>query len=295
MSTVATRFFAKDMDVEPNPDHLIGAILVGAGRLTADTRDHILDFQKKRDLLFCEAGLQLGLLEREDIRFALSEQLEHDGGRTRQSPVSREVLAVHQPDNPCVEAMRTLRSQLTLRWQDRAPDGKCLAVVGVEERVGRSFIIANLAALFSQLGQRTLLIDANMRAPRVHSIFNLNNWPGLSSILTDQADNSAITHISAVDGLSVLPAGPTPSNPQELLSGQKFRMVIETAARNYDIVLLDTPAWKCGADAQIVSSRTGAALLVTRSARSLVQPTVALVDMLNQSGAQVLGAVMNQL
>ena len=203
-------------------------------------------------------------------------------------------MAVYQPDHPCVEAVRTLRSQLMLRWLDKAVDGKCLAVVGVEERVGRSFITANLAALFAQLGQRTLLVDANMRAPRLHRIFNLDNWPGLSSILADQAPLGAIMHISTVAGLSVLPAGPTPVNPQELLSGQKFRSLLEAATRDYDVILIDTPAWQNGSDAQIVASRAGAALLITRPAHSPSEPTVSLVNTLSQSGARVLGAVMNR-
>jgi capsular exopolysaccharide synthesis family protein len=181
-----------------------------------------------------------------------------------------------------------------LRWLDKAVDGKCLAMVGVEERVGRSFITANLATLFAQLGQRTLLIDANMRAPRLHRIFNLDNWPGLSSILADQAPPGAIMHISTVAGLSVLPAGPAPVNPQELLSGQKFRSLLEAATRDYDVILIDTPAWQCGSDAQIVASRAGAALLITRPAHSPSEPTVSLVNTLSQSGARVLGAVMNR-
>ena len=294
MNAIVPSLVKKVKEVEPEAGRLIGALLVDAGRLTPEGRDNILRFQKERDLLFCEAGLNLGLLKQDDVRFVLAQQLHHIGGTARESPVAPEILALHQPDHPCVEAIRTLRSQLMLRWLDKRVDGKCLAVVGVEDRVGRSFIIANLAALFSQLGQRTLLIDANMRSPRLHQIFNLYNWSGLSSVLADQADDGAIILISAVAGLSVLPAGPVPNNPQELLSGQKFKTVIETVSRDYDVVLLDTPAWKCGADAQIIASRAGAALLVTRPARSVAQPTIAFIDMLSQSGVRVVGAVMNQ-
>lgn len=294
MNAIAPSLVDKVKEVEPEAGRLIGALLVDAGRLTPEGRDNILRFQKERDLLFCEAGLNLGLLKQDDVRFVLAQQLHHIGGTARESPVAPEILALHQPDHPCVEAIRTLRSQLMLRWLDKRVDGKCLAVVGVEERVGRSFIIANLAALFSQLGQRTLLIDANMRSPRLHQIFNLYNWSGLSSMLADQADDGAIILISAVAGLSVLPAGPVPNNPQELLSGQKFKTVIETVSRDYDVVLLDTPAWKCGADAQIIASRAGTALLVTRPAQSVAQPTIAFIDMLSQSGVRVVGAVMNQ-
>ena len=294
MSVIAPSLVERAEDAESEADFLIGTILVVAGRLTPEDRDVILRFQKGRDLLFCEAGLSLGLLKRDDVRFALAERRRHLGDVPRQSPLPLEILAVNQSSHPCVEAIRTVRSQLMLRWLDKTVDGKCLAVVGVEDRVGRSFITANLAVLFSQLGQRTLLIDADMRSSRLHQIFNLHNWPGLSSMLAGQADQGAIIPISAVPGLSVLPAGPVPSNPQELLSGQKFKTIIEIATRNYDVVLFDTPAWKCGADAQIISSRAGAALLVTRPARSEAQPTIAFLDMLGQSGVRVVGAVMNR-
>lgn len=273
-------------------DHLIGNILVNTGRLSVRERDDILNFQKEHELLFCEAGLHLGLLDRADIRFALAEQIGHGG--VSEVPVTSEVVAVRREENPCIEAIRTLRSQLMLRWIDKATEPrKCLAIVSVEERVGRSFIVANLAALFAQLGQRSLLVDANLRNPRVHRIFSLDNSTGLSSVLAGNPARGAIVHINAVAGLSVLPAGPIPSNPQELLSGQRFRHLIEAATSDYDVVLFDTPAWKCGADAQLIASRAGAAILVSRPAKSLAQPTLTMVDMLAQSGAQVLGAVMN--
>lgn len=276
-----------------SPDHLIGNILVNTGRLSSQERDDILSFQKEHQLLFCEAGLHLGLLDRDDIRFALAEQIGHGG--VSEVPVTAEVVAVRREDNPCIEAIRTLRSQLMLRWLDKnVGNNKCLAIVSIEERVGRSFIMANLAALFSQLGQRTLLVDANMRAPRAHRIFSIDNSIGLSSVLSDRPARGAIVHINAVSGLAVLPAGPIPPNPQELLSSQRFRHLIEAATSDYDVVLFDTPAWKCGADAQLIASRAGAAIVVSRPAKSLAQPTLAMVDMLNQSGAQILGAVMNQ-
>ena len=113
-------------------------------------------------------------------------------------------------------------------------------------------------------------------------------------MLADQADDGAIILISAVAGLSVLPTGPVLNNPQELLSGQKFKTVIETVSRDYDVVLLDTPAWKCGADAQIIATRAATALLVTPPAQSVAQPTIAFIDGLSQSGVRVVGAVMNQ-
>jgi chain length determinant protein tyrosine kinase EpsG len=280
---------------EPHADFLIGTLLIKDGRLTPESRDHILHFQKDHDLLFCEAGIDLGLLKRDDVRDALAQQLRRAGiPAKKQNPVAPQVLAVHSPMHPCTEAIRTLRSQLMLRWRGDESRGKCLAVVGVEAGVGRSFIAANLATLFSQLGQRTLLIDANLRAPSQHIFFSLDEWPGLSSVLADQTDQGAIVHLSAVNRLSVLPAGPHTGNPQELLSSQKFKTVLDKAVLDYDVVLIDTPAWTNGADAQIIAARAGSALLVTRPVHTPARHTVAFIDELRETGTCVVGAVMNQ-
>jgi chain length determinant protein tyrosine kinase EpsG len=245
-------------------------------------------------LRFGEAGLALGLISEEDVRFALANQFEYTYLAPGEGPVSSDVVAAYQPNHPCVEALRVLRSQLMLRWLDSSAEYKSLAIVSTEDKVGRSFITANLAVVFSQLGERTLLIDANLRAPRMHEYFKLENRAGLASVLGERTDGEPIIHIRAFAGLSVLPAGPPTPNPQELLSRPSFRNLIEAAASRYDVILIDTPSWRQGADAQIIAARARAAILVSRPDYSSVNSAVEFVDLLGQSGAQVLGAVVNQ-
>src|SRR5262249_10616912 len=139
-----------------------------------------------------------------------------------------------------------------------------LAVVSPCRGEGRSYLAANLAVVFSQLGERTLLIDADMRTPRQHVMFNLENRAGLSTILSGRADMQVIEHIVPLLDLSIMPSGPVPPNPQELLGRPLFRKLLADVAQEFDIVILDPPAGNANADAQTVAARAGGALMVAR-------------------------------
>ncbi len=275
-------------------DRSIGAILVDAGRLTPELAERILRHQKEHNVRFGDAALDLGILTEDDLRFALAHQFEYTYLAPGETPATADVVAAYQPNHPCVEAIRALRSQLILRWLDNRVDRKSLAVVSSESGIGRSFVTANLAVVFSQLGERTLLIDANLRAPSMHRLFKLQNRMGLASVLGAGLSQYPIVQLPAFVGLSIIPSGPTPPNPQELLSRPAFRGLIESAVNEFDVVLIDTPAWSEGADAQIIAARAGAAILVTRQDYTSVNAATNFVETLGQSGCQVLGAVMNQ-
>ena len=109
-----------------------------------------------------------------------------------------------------------------LRWFDRAEERQVLTIVGAERGEGRSYLAANLAIVFSQLGERTLLVDADLREPRQHYLFHLENQIGFSTLLAGRSREEAIVRIPDLAGLSVLPAGPTPPNPLELLNRLNF-------------------------------------------------------------------------
>ena len=160
----------------------IGALLVDAGHLAPENVQRILDYQKKAGLLFGEAGVAMGLLDEEDVQRALALQF----GQTFLAPDSglgSELIAATDPNCAAVEHLRALRSQLMLRWFENDARQAALAVVSPGSGEGRSYITANLAVLFSQLGKRTLLIDADLRRPRQHHIFGLPGRIGLSSVL----------------------------------------------------------------------------------------------------------------
>lgn len=273
----------------------IGAILVDAGRLTPENAERILRLQKDQGKRFGDAAIQLGLLTEDDIRFALSHQFEYSYLPARDASLSTELVAAYAPHSKVVEQLRALRSQLMLRWFDAEAQRKALAIVSPGTGEGRSFIAANLAIVFSQLGERTLLIDADLRKPRQHQLFKLGNDSGLSSMLAGRAGPEAVVRVPALRDLSVLAAGPMPPNPQELLGRPGFAELLHTLSADFDIVILDTPPGGEYADAQTIAVRAGAAVLLARENRSLVPEVTQLMRSLQQSGATLVGTVINDV
>ena len=273
----------------------IGAILIDSGRLTADNAERILRLQKAQGMRFGDAAIELGLLTEDDIRFALSSQFDYPYLPLGDNSLSHELVAAYKPSSPVVEQLRALRSQLMLRWFDAEAQRKALAIVSPGAGEGRSFIAANLAIVFSQLGERTLLIDADLRTPRQHELFKLGNNAGLSGLLAGRANANSVVRVPSLLGLSVLPAGAIPPNPQELLGRPAFIETLLSLSRDFDVVIIDTPAASAYADAQTIAVRAGAAILLARKNISSLPDRTQIAGSLQQSGATLLGSVLNDV
>jgi protein-tyrosine kinase len=281
----------------PRANRSIGAILMDSGILSPEDAERILLFQKENGLRFGEAAIRLGLLTEADIQFALSRQFSYAYLRAAgdKKPLSDELVAAYQPFSPRVEQLRAIRSQLMLRWFDKAEQRQVLAVIGTENGEGRSYLAANLAVVFSQLGERTLLIDADMRRPRQHELFLLQNKVGLSTVLSGRSRDEAIIRITDLAGLFVLPAGPVPPNPLELLSRLNFDEFLIHIRASFDVVIIDTPAMTTGEDAAMIAVRTGAAVAVARSGQTRVANFNDMVQGLMSAGVAVVGSVLNEV
>ena len=286
-----------DSSVQPiqrtSSEHSIGVILVKSGKLSPEKTDAVLSLQKKKNLRFGDAAIKLGLVSAEDIRFALSRQYHYPYLLQGDGTVSDELVAAYQPFSAQVEAMRDLRSQLMARWFKAAQPHKTLSFVSPGSSEGRSYLAANMAVMFSQLGERTLLIDGDMRYPRQHHLFNLENQAGLSSILSWRSNATSIQHITSFADLSVLTAGPTPPNPQELLGRPMFGSLMTYVAQEFDVVILDTPAAGKYADATIIAMQSHGAMLVTRQNMTRLGKTQQLASGLEELGVEMVGAVLN--
>jgi protein-tyrosine kinase len=282
----------------PRAARTLGAILIDSGQLSVEDADRILQFQKQQNLRFGEAAVRLGLISEADIQYALSRQFSYAYLRTvpgEVRPLSDDLVAAYQPFSPRVEQFRAIRSQLMLRWFNKAAGRQVLTVVGAERGEGRTYLAANLAVVFSQLGERTLLVDADLRAPNQHHLFSLENQIGLSTLLAGRSREEAIVRIPDLAGLSVLPAGPTPPNPLELLNRLNFDEFMIQVKGAYDIVIVDTPAMSTGEDAAMISVRTGAALAVARGGSTRVASFSDLVQGLMYAGVSVVGSVLNDV
>lgn len=207
--------------------------------------------------------------------------------------VSDEIVVLSDPASPRAEAVRLLRTQVIS--QHLGSGRRALAVCAPVDGSGASFIAGNLAAALAQVGIKTLLVDANLRAPRLDGMFGLDpNGPGLSTYLTLQANRpERVIYPNVIPNLSVLAAGPPVARPQELLSGARFRSGVDILLREFDATIFDTPATNENADALTVAGLVGYALVVSRRNHGFTNDVAALARQLTASRATVIGAVLN--
>jgi len=204
-----------------------------------------------------------------------------------------ELVMAREPFHPCAEELRALRTQLLIRWDNAGVRPRRLAIVSPGAAEGRSYLAANLAVAFAQLGERTLLIDADLRAPRQDRIFGIGDASGLAALLSGRAGREALVPLPDFGALALLPAGPPPHNPQELLSRPALGALLEKLRADFDVVVFDTPAAKPYADAESVAFRAGHALVLARRHRTRLADAAEVVRRLGDSGARVLGTVWN--
>ena len=274
----------------PRLDRQIGSVLVDAGLISAEGAQKVLDLQKEKGIRFGEAAVRLGLVTEGEIQRVLATQFEYPYLHSTETGVSREVVAAYEPFSRQVERLRALRSQLMLRWFNTGE--RTMVIASAHAKEGRSYLAANLAVVFSQLGERTLLIDGDMRHPRQHLLFNLNNQAGLSTVLSGRDDGTP-RRIAGLRDLSVLPSGPTPPNPQELLARLGFSELLNRYRTQFDVILIDAPPSESSADAQAIAYRARGVLMLTRRNRSRLREVQSLMDSIRGAGATVVGTVMN--
>ena len=267
----------------------MGPMLVAKGKINPKDLSMILAAQKKHGLRFGEAALKLGLVKDEDINAILAEQFAYTQTPAASSKLDRRLSALFQPDSAQAEALRSLRSELQLRYFNPQPH-RALTLVSAEDAAGSALTAANLAISFAQLGLRTLLIDSNLRRPQLNKLFDLpEHSPGLSDWLAERT-SVAPTAIDAVRGLSVLPAGTRAPNPQELLASKHFQERIGTLALRFDVTLISTTPMDSNRDAQLVAAQTGAALLLARTHITSTKALTAITSRLRELGVRLVGA-----
>ena len=271
----------------------IGALLVDSGKITQEDADRVMRLQRENGLRFGDAAVKLGLVTPIDIEQALSRQFEFPYLIPGTSSLSGELVTAYAPFDRKVEVFKAVRSQLMLRWFDMDLGVRHLAIVSPCRHEGRSYFAANLAVVFSQLGERTLLVDADLRSPRQHVLFNLESRTGLSTILSGRAESNVVEHIVPLLNLSILPAGPVPPNPQELLGRPLFQKLLADLAKEYDVIILDTSSGGENADAQTIAARAGGAFMVARRGYTPVRAARDLADRLAGTGTTIVGAVIN--
>jgi non-specific protein-tyrosine kinase len=190
------------------------------------------------------------------------------------------------------EAFRRLRTNLfTL---DHDSPLRTLLVTSSEPKEGKSTIVANLAFSIGQSGRKVIVVDAHLRLPTVHRIFELTNRVGLSSVLEDKATLEEAVQHSKIPGVDVLTSGPLPSNPAELLSSPRMAQLAEQLATQYDLALFDCPSLLAVTDAAALSQNVNGVILVVERARARQERVRAARQELSDVNATPIGVVVNR-
>lgn len=279
---------------EPVVDRAIGDFIRHLRKLDDSQIAQILRHARDTRVRFGEAAIALKLATSDDVLWALSQQFHYPYAAEGEGAVlGEELIAAIDPFSDQAETLRDVRSQLIMGVLAPEHGPPALAVLSPQRGDGKTFFAANLAVVFSQLGARTLLIDADMRTPRLHRLFGLAPGHGLSSILAGHREGEPLHRVAALPSLHVLPVGTVPPNPLELLQRPAFGLLILELCGKFDYVIVDTPAASHGADARVAAAQCGAALILGRQGRSPMEALQTLVNQVTKSRAKLAGVLMN--
>jgi len=207
---------------------------------------------------------------------------------------SDSLVTLASPRSPVSEAYRTLRTNLEFSSLDEPLKTMMVTSPGAEE--GKSTTLANLAVTLAHAEKRVILVDCDLRRPAQHEIFGTSNDVGLTTMVVDEKvmrDPPLLE--TGVEGLQLLPSGPLPPNPSELVGSRRMGEIIKALSERADLVLFDAPPVIAVTDAAVLASRVDGVLLVIRAGatkRDHAKRAKALLDKVN---AHVVGAVLNNV
>jgi capsular exopolysaccharide synthesis family protein len=197
-------------------------------------------------------------------------------------------------DPALAEAFRALRTSLQF-----VAGGKPLQSIQVTSAVateGKTTSVAGLAVTLAQAGNRVVVVDGDLRRPRIHALFGVDPTVGLTTVLTDEASVDEALHcVEDQPGLTLMPCGTVPPNPSDLLALNRFPDLIAALEDDYDFVVIDTPPVLPVADARVIAGAVDATLLVVAAERSKVKEVQLATDLLHQVDAPLVGVVLNQV
>ncbi len=211
--------------------------------------------------------------------------------KNKSKPKSKSILALDNPADLSIEALRSLRTSLHFAMMEAK--NNLIAISGPSPGVGKSFISVNLASVLAQSGKKVLIIDADMRKGYLQTQFGIEWDDGLSDYLSGRLNLSQVTKPTQVDGLSVITRGQIPPNPSELLMHANFSKLVEEVSAEYDLIIIDTPPILAVTDPAIVSAHAGTTLLVTRFGQNHIKEIELTRNRFEQNGTDVKGVVFN--
>lgn len=203
------------------------------------------------------------------------------------------LISLNHPKSPISEAYRTLRTNIQFSSLDKEIKTISITSPGPEE--GKSTTICNLAITMAQANKNILLIDADLRKPKIHKHFELNNTNGLTTALVLNKPLGDVIRKTTVSGLDILTAGPTPPNPSEILGSNSMKELIEEVREKYDRVLVDSPPIGLVTDPAILSAIVDGTIMVVNFGKTHIDAAQRAKQLLDNVNANILGVVLNKV
>ncbi|MGB9975795.1 CpsD/CapB family tyrosine-protein kinase [Thermovenabulum sp.] len=204
-----------------------------------------------------------------------------------------DIYVLDDPKSVVSEAFRVFRTNLQFASIDK-PLKKILITSSVP-REGKSSVAANLAVTLASAEKSVLLIDADLRRPKQNKIFYIENHIGLSNFLAENIELDSVIQSTVIQNLYILPSGPVPPNPAEVLSSKKMKNFLEEVSQNYDYLIIDSPPVNSVADASILSTLVDGVILVTACHETEREALIVAKNQLEKVNARILGVVLNKV
>ncbi len=195
------------------------------------------------------------------------------------------------PKSPISEAYRVLRTNIQYSSVDKPL--KTIVITSAGPMEGKSTTIANLAVTFAQAGRRTLLIDADLRKPMIHRVFQILNYHGLTNLIATQDELNSYIRRDIVENLDIITSGTIPPNPSEILNSKTMKNFMERIKSNYDIVLIDSPPVGSVTDASVISTYVDGTILIVKSGKAEINAVKRAKETLERVNANIIGVVLN--
>lgn len=208
--------------------------------------------------------------------------------------MTAQLITLSDPRSPAAEAYRSLYINLSFSGQEQPVRTLLATSAGPEE--GKSTTVANLAVVAAQMGQVVVLVDCDLRQPKLHQFFGLKNDLGLCSVIADQAEStSALQPVAEVPGLRLMSSGPLPSSPAQVLASRHMESLIADLSSQVDLVLFDSPPVVLVSDASVLATRVDGVLLVLKAGQTKRDYARRAKEALEKVNARIVGVVLNNV
>ncbi len=204
-----------------------------------------------------------------------------------------ELINYLYPQMVISEDYKTVRTSILLSHAENIP--KTMVFSSAMPKEGKSATAANMAVSFSQLQKKVLIIDADLRKPRLHRIFKVRNKKGLSGYLVGRTDLNESIQVTSIENIWILPSGPIPPNPAELLNSKKMGELLEEAKNRFDFILIDSPPVVAVIDPVIISTLADCMIFVIKAEKTMRKPFLRSIEELKKAKANIIGIVFNEL